>query len=242
MSHDMDLSTRPVDYVTAVVKASVGLVPFAGPFLAEFVGEVIPNQRLDRLAKFAEALARKLNTIEEAMLRSRMSDENFTDLLEESLHQVVRSTSDARREYIAGLLANGVKSEDISFIESKHLLKILGELNDIEVIWLRGYHDRSEASGQTEFMKKHEGVLGRVYPTYASPQADYDRAAIQESYALHMERLGLLRPKYKVDTKTKLPEFDRDKGMKRSGWEITALGHLLLRQMDMLQDSTSDSD
>ena len=47
-----------------------------------------------------------------------------------------------------GVVANSLKSEDISYVESKHLLRVLGELNDIEIIRLGRQLYRTYGSGQ----------------------------------------------------------------------------------------------
>lgn len=63
-------------------------------------------------------------------------------------------------------------------------------------------------------------------------QAVFDKATLQSSYDEHLARLGLLSPRYAVDHRTRLPEFDRRRGAQRlQGYELSALGHLLLRQV-----------
>ena len=41
------------------------------------------------------------------------------------MRHAARAVTEDRRRYLAALLANGIKSEDVSYIESKHLLKLL---------------------------------------------------------------------------------------------------------------------
>ncbi len=59
------------------------------------------------------------------------------DLIEEGFVQASRSLSNERREYIANVVANGISDEEKNYADSKYILKLLGELNDQEVIWLR---------------------------------------------------------------------------------------------------------
>ncbi len=232
-SNEQTLVSRPIDLVTSVVKGAIGAVPIAGPLLAEIAGTLIPNQRVDRLAKYAETLGERLASIEETTLRALLTNENFTDAVEETLRQAARSTSDERRSYIASLLANGIKSENIDFIETKNLLRLLSEINDIEVIWLRYYYGLHCGQRDEEFHNCHAATLEPSVAYYGLSQEKLDRVAIQESYKLHLESLGLLRSKIRFDNKTKLPEFDKNEGFKKSGFEITPLGQLLIRYIDM---------
>lgn len=70
-----------------------------------------------------------------------------------------------------------------------------------------------------------------------STQQEIDRAALGSEYRRHLVRLGLLSIKYKKPKRGDLPEFDEKSGsMKATGYELTALGRLLLRQIDILKD------
>lgn len=230
------LAPKTADYVASAAKAALGAVPFAGSLLAELAGTVIPNQRIDRIVGFAAELEQRLAGIEH-VVRAQLSTENFTDLMEEALRQAARSTSDDRRRHIANVIANSLRSDDISFVESKHLLRLLGEINDIEVVWLRFYL-HSTVGGDEAFRSKHGEVLAPVAPLMGSPQPEIDRKTLQDSYQQHLCQLGLLRERYRTDPRTKLPEFDQlTRSFKLAGYELTPLGRLLLRQVGFTETS-----
>lgn len=223
-----ELNPQAVDYVTSAAKAILGVVPIAGSLLTELAGTLIPNQRIDRLTKFAEALEIKLLKMEEGYVRAQLANEYFTDLLEEGLRQAARSVSDERREYIASVIANSLSSEDIEYIESNHLLKILGEINDLEIIWLRSYLVRT-MGGDRDYREKHQDVLKPIAAHMGAEQGVLDKETLQNSYKEHLSRLGLLKPSYRIDSKTRLPEYDSSGRMKVSSYDLTSLGRLLLR-------------
>jgi hypothetical protein len=221
-----ELANRGVDYVTSAAKAVLGMVPFAGSLLAELAGTVVPNQRIDRIVKFAEVLDERLAGLEQDFVRSQVTNENFTDLVEEGLRQAARSVSEERREYIASLIANSLKSEDIEYVESKHLLRILGELNDIEVVWLRFYLD-PVMNSDPEYRERHKEVLAPVVAYMGGPPQLIDKSALQKSYKDHMAELGLLDRRYELESSsfgTKL---------KPKGYDLSSLGRLLLREIDL---------
>jgi hypothetical protein len=233
------LAKSKADYVALVSKATLGAVPIVGSLLSELAGTIIPNQRIDRLTKFAKELEQRLGKIEEAAFRSHLMSEDFTDLLEEGLHQAARSTSDDRRHHIAGVIANSITSEDISFIESKHLLRVLGEINDIEVIWLRSYLNTRPGRDE-DFQEKHKDILASVRVPLGSPQAVVDKDTLQISYKEHLCQLDLLRQRHEIDSNTQLPVFDKRSGHpKVSGYEITRLGRFLLRQIEFENEAAT---
>ncbi|WP_421907866.1 hypothetical protein [Methanolacinia petrolearia] len=117
-----ELEIQTTDIVASALKSSLGILPIIGPIMGELVGYTIPNQRLDRLKKYCVELENKIGKIDSSILRLAIKDENFTDLLEESLRQSVRSLSDERRQYISSLIANSLTQEKIDFIESKQIL------------------------------------------------------------------------------------------------------------------------
>lgn len=229
------LQNTAIDYVASSVKATLGAVPFAGSLLSEIAGSVIPNQRIDRITDFAQRLERRIAHLERDTVRSEMDDEEFTDLVEESLRQAARATSGERREYLASLLANSLSEEAVEHSESRHLLRLLGELSDVEVIWLR-FYDNPVMGGDQQFRELHEAVLEPVAAHMGSTQEELDKAALQKSYKAHLERLGLIAGKLKTD-RDKNPELDQMSGeFKRQSYRTTSLGRLLLRSIDLASD------
>jgi hypothetical protein len=213
------LALRAPDYVASATKAVLGAAPFVGSLLGELVGVVIPNQRTDRLVKFAIELGERLVTLEDRAQDQLRTNEHFGELLEEGLRQAARSLSDERRQYIASMIANSLSSEAIAHEESRHLLRILGELNDIEIIWLRSHVDQA-IGGDQEFRSKHREILLPISREMGQPQSEIDRAALQDSYKQHLLQLGLLEA-----------EATRSgSSSDRINYRLTTLGRLLLQQ------------
>ena len=243
MNHESvpdDLNSGFVDYSVAIARGVAGLVPIVGPLLAEVVGVIIPRQRIDRVAKFAHELDLRLNSVKKSLLELKLNDDDFTDLIEEGFRQAARSLSDERRSYIASLVVNGLTSDDIDHSESKHLLRILNEINDIEVVWLRFYLVPT-IGGDESFREANKNTLELVRAHYGSSQEVIDKETLQNSYKEHLSQLGLLEKRYRVDSKTELPKFDSFSGaMEVQGYRLTGLGKLLLHEIGLgKEDDTS---
>ncbi|TDU25918.1 hypothetical protein DFR24_4365 [Panacagrimonas perspica] len=226
-----ELETKNTDYVASAARAILDGVPFVGSLLAELAGSLIPNQRIDRVAKFAVLLEARLSTLEKEALSRQARDPAGADLLEEALRQAASSLSDDRRERIASLIANGLSEGEVSYLESKHLLKILGELSDAELIWLRS-HLHDEIDGDSEFREKHSSVLNLPAAHLGSSQPDLDKNTVGESYRQHLVRTGLLENRYRTDPKTKELKVDSHGRLQVQRRTITSLGRLLLRVID----------
>jgi hypothetical protein len=171
----------------------------------------------------------RIGGLESQHVRKHLSDEEFTDLAEEAIRQAARSTSEDRRLYLANLLAQSLSAESITHSESKHLLRILGELSDVEVIWLRYYVDPT-IGGDREFRDMHQRVLEPVGGHLKSSIEEIDADALQTSYQEHLVRLGLIVPH--ISVRNKAPEFNPFTGhFKISYHHISRLGSLLLKQI-----------
>jgi outer membrane murein-binding lipoprotein Lpp len=205
--HQQELAPQAADYVAIAVRSILGATPFAGSLLVEIAGVVIPNQRMDRIAKFAAQLEARLDRLEQDLVVSQLHDEHFTDLMEEALRQASRSLSDDRRAQIAHLLVSSLGSDDITYLDSKHLLRIAGDLNDIEIIRLGRYVFDVTGTGE-DYWEKHASVLQPVGAYLGSSQGEIDRETLQESYDEHLEQLGLV-----------------------ADGELTRLGRLLCREL-----------
>jgi hypothetical protein len=230
------LKTTTSDYAVSAAKAALGAIPFVGSLLAEVAGTVIPNQRIDRVVKFARTLEDRIAEMDRDFVRAQITNENFTDLLEEGIRQAARSLSDERRQYLSSVIAKGLSSDDIEFFESKHLLRILGEINDVEVIILRSYLVPT-IGGDDEFREKHKDIIMQKPAYIGAPQEILDKAALHTSYKEHLVSLGLLDRRYETDIRTKEPRFDNfTGGLKVSGYQITPLGRLLLRHIGLSEE------
>ena len=229
-----DEGNSKVDIAVAISKGAVGALPFIGPLVAEVVGTLIPNQRIDRIERFLKKLDEKVQSLDREDIEERFESPEFVDLLEDGMYQAARALSDERLDYISSLLRNGLADDKLRHIELKRLLSLLDETNDVEVVILRAQAYHPESDPDTTFRDRHQNVLRFRAATKQSSQREMDEAAVYGNFKNHLERLGLLRPRFKRPRRGELPEFDRKTGrMKTSGHEITPLGRLLLRQIDV---------
>ena len=234
MLNNSSLDINRTDFNTKIAKTVVGLVPYVGGVLAELVDSIIPQQRMDRLVKFCKELDDRILKIENKNIHELFQNEEFVDLIEESFIQASRATTEERRGYIVFIVVNGITDETVNYQDSKYLLRLLSELNDIEVIWLR-YYLNPTLDGDKEFRKLHENVLTLVSSYKGADKATINKSLIQKSYKEHLERLQLIKGDIRFDKKTNLPEFDRITGLPKATFhKLTNLGEILLEHIGLL--------
>lgn len=236
MTKANSLENNKIDLLVSATKSIVGNILYVGPLLSELVGNLIPNQRIDRLTKYVKELDERLTKIPTEKINTLLNNEDFIDLIEEGFVQASRAITDQRRQYIASIICNGITDEAIQLNESKQLLKLLSELNDSEIIWLRFFLVPT-IGGDEDFRQKHSNIIQRI-PTYIGADDEtLMKAALQNSYKEHLERLQLIQHAIRIDNTTKMPEFDTFTGKpKRSYSDITTLGRLLLKQIGLIND------
>jgi hypothetical protein len=239
------LSVSASDTLASIIKGALGAVPFVGSLIAEFAGNVIPNQRLDRVVKFATILEQRLNETEKLAFRANLTNENFTDLIEESLKQATKAASDERLKFIASVIANGLSQAQIDLLEPKTFLKILGELSDTEIIWLCSYSRQHRHS--REFEDKHKDILSDAGRFYGAPKHLQNRQVLLDNYDAHLLNLGLLAKRISTEKKhigfelpqIELPEFDRFNRDFKFETNISKLGEMFLAHIGII--STPDN-
>jgi hypothetical protein len=235
---DLDLLKQDkVDHIVSTTKSVVGSIPMIGPLLSEVVGSIVPNQRIDRITRFLDILEQRLDNVESEIIDVKLKDVECIDLIEEGFLQASRALSDERRVYIANIVANGISDAAIDYYEAKFVMKIVQELNDQEVIWLRSYLCIT-LGGDEEFREKHKNILELTHVYIGSDDRTKEKGALQESYKLHLHRLNLITPSYSIDYDTGMPEFDDISGQQKvSYWYLTALGRLALKLIDLYDKS-----
>ena len=231
-----DLEVRKNDLIASTLRGVCGTLPVVGPSIAEIIGYVIPNQRIDRIASLLKALESKIDPEEKANVEARMLEEKSIDLMEDGFLQAARALSEERIEYIASLLKNSLTDEDLEQNAYKRLLFILSETNDIEVLLLKYYTKITTIERAEEFQSKYPGIL-TDYLSIGTSQKEVDKQAICEAYTINLSRLGLIKSMFDRPWKDELPELDEETGMMKSiGYYITDLGKLLLRSIDQSEE------
>lgn len=112
-------------------------------------------------------------------------------------------------------------------------MRILGQINDIEVIWLR-YYSFPLLKGDDVFRNFHQKTIESVVVTLGSYETTVDKQALQRNYVQHLVSLGLLEKPLYIDSKTGLPVFDKHIGAwKTHSHQVTNLGKLLLQYIGL---------
>ena len=231
-----ELENRKEDLIASALKGVCGTLPIVGPSIAEIIGYVIPNQRIDRIAALLKALESKIDPEEKTKVEAKMLEEKSIDLMEDGFLQAARALSEERIEHIASLLKNGLTDEDLERNAYKRLLFILGEINDLEVLLLKFYTSLTTIGRAEEFRSKHPGILTE-YINIGTSRKEVDKHAISEAYITNLSRLGLIKSMFDRPWRDELPELDEQTGMmKSSGYHITDLGKLLLRSIDQSEE------
>lgn len=111
--------------------------PIVGPILGEILAATIPNQRMDRMARYLEKIRQAFP--EERLEEIKANDEKIA-LLEEGMYSASFSTQKSRTDRIASIVIDGLSREAIDLDRSTHLLNLIRTLTDFDVILLHRYN------------------------------------------------------------------------------------------------------
>jgi hypothetical protein len=239
LERQLALNNTTIDHVTSSAKAITGMVPIVGSILTEVIGNIIPNQRLDRIAKFLQLLSERLSILEQKIVEDKFKQTESIDLLEDAFIQASRATTDERLKHIAEVVANGLSPDEIKHAEAKRMLWLLGQLNDAELIILRSrlVSTVEDAEADSEFRKKHGDLITPPALHRGSSEADFEESALKISYRQNLSDLGLIENVYATPRKNEMPEFDNRTGMmKVRSTSVTRLGKMLLRYLNLIPD------
>jgi len=240
MEDKVDISIieeNEVDLLTTSFKGSAGMIPILGPYFAEIIGMLVPNQRVDRITTFLKLFYKKFEeqNIELEILKEKMKNENFINLFDDISWQAAKSTSNERKEYLASILINGLTDDKIDEIQKNIFLNIISELNDIEILIL--YSHTRTARSDEKFQKEHQETLMPPRAHLGASQDVINESILFNTYKEKLVRLNLLTKKFKKPRKGESPEFDEKTGMiKSNGFEITSIGRLFLKYIGLLRN------
>lgn len=226
-----DLQNNKIDFVASTLKGVLGAVPFVGSAIGEAITVFLPEQRMDRFAKYLQEIGEKVESahLTDQLLQERLSEIERVELLQEGAIHASRSVSDDRRSYLSNMVAHGICSEKIDFSEQMHFMRMLSDLTDVEIIILRYYlHDGKD--GDQEFRGRHKPIYDLPLISQDSTKEDGERLALQMSYRVHLASLGLLQQTNVIEAHI---DTIRTTDQKSAKYEITDLGGLFLKRIEM---------
>ncbi|MFN3213731.1 MAG: hypothetical protein ACE37M_11540 [Henriciella sp.] len=222
------------DRLVASLKGAASILPLAGGPLAELIGEIVPNQRLDRLTAYVRALANRVELLDEAQTKALLQDAETIDLVERGAYSAVRATTEDRIAHIVALVNAGLTKGERDRVRRKRLLGVLDALDVDEFSILRAYGVSTDMTMGSDEDDPFESVDRVFEPTMDDTEEDIERHHLYELGVSNLLRLGLLRRRYPArSTLGELPEFDPRTGEFKGSVEISSLGRLLLREIGL---------
>jgi hypothetical protein len=219
------------DRGVSLVRGAIGAVPFAGGIISAIIGEVIPQQRTQRIESYLRYLNDRLDSVAPEKLGPLKEPENV-ELFEEGAMQAARALSDERRAQIARLVAHGMSGDEKERIEAKRLLNIFNQIDDDQIIILMSYLGRY--ARDQDFRSKNAEILRPERPHINSTDDVREKWVVAQIAHDSLVRLGLLGQHFGIQKKDQSPQFDYKTGMlKLTRLELTTLGRLLLQRLEL---------
>lgn len=175
---DKTLGNTHADRTAALARALAGSVPVAGPFIAELVTAVIPNQRLDRVEAFLLALAEELERLGAS---SKLSQSSNVPLVEEGIAQATRAFTGERRQFLANCVAHGVDADEQDKLNELKILRLLDEVGDDDLLIL---HAVGGPQADAKLGALKPPPLGANAPDKDRARGELHRASIRKLLAI----------------------------------------------------------
>lgn len=201
------------------MRAMAGSVPVAGPFLAELLTAVIPNQRLDRVEDFLRKLAHEVERLSAA---GKITQASNIPLIEEGLFQAARAFTAVRRTFLAKCVAHGVCADDSNKLVELRILQVLDGLGDDDFLLLDAMYERGT-------WRK----LRNLRPDPLRANASDDDRAKHEIYRAAFPRLvalGVLSQS--IYTDEIMPDYHLGTELEDRHF-VSALGRLVLKRIGL---------
>jgi hypothetical protein len=123
-------------------------------------------------------------------VEQRFHTPEFLDIFEDCVSQTGRAVTDDRLENLASVLEKSLTDEQIKHLQTKRLLSILSELNDVEVIILQSYGYMNP----TEFRDQHKSIFQNAVIHHTASEEEKEENAMYINYTDNLINLGLIGP------------------------------------------------
>lgn len=206
------------DVIVSALRTALSVAGPMGAIVGEFLTQLVPDQRMDRLQDFVERLDDRLTSLEDKFKARLHQSPVYAAFTEQVMVAAVRTPSRERHRDLAELLRTGLTKSDADLVRHQTLLTLLDRLNNVQIIILVGYGDFADPGGpdRLKFFETHRDA----FPEPSAMNSTADEAVAWDMYR-HYEsellRVGLLREVESVA-----------KASTRGRLVITPIGKLLL--------------
>ena len=215
------LKTNATDYIVSVLKGLLGIIPYAGSAAGEVVSWTIPNQRIDRISKYIEYIAKrivKLENTQKEWLEKLKNSKNNLLLFELATKYSMETNSDILHHSYAYLVFDSIENKNLDDSRNEKLLRTLSELTEDEIIHLINFSQDKALFSSSEFDKKYEDIIMPKSRTDHIPENEIHNA-FRNEYILTLEQKGLI---------TIIKRLDGNYPINTKDVRITDYGYLLV--------------
>lgn len=131
--------------LNATVKMGLSLIPIVGPALAISYDEINNKIQVERLESFIEELRKEINALGVTVHNSIISNEEFGIVVEKVFKSVKDESNPIKREYFKRLFINGLIINDVESYRIEIFIRVLSELNIVDIKMLRLLHEKKES-------------------------------------------------------------------------------------------------
>jgi hypothetical protein len=190
------LADGPGDRAATILRSLTSAIDLVAPGLGsvfgELIGVVIPGLKSDRLALYVTKIASRLRASEEGLAhvsrRLASLEVDGLGLFEDGAKAAIDATTERRIDAIASVVIAGLSSDSREAIDSRRVLRTLGELDEVELDLLLAFTRRA-LEGRRSFEDNTEAhkLMG---PHNDSPAYAVWQLAFQRLVGLNLLHIG----------------------------------------------------
>ena len=224
-------NNKKEDFLAAIGRGAAGAIPFVGTFVGELITNIIPGQRIDRIAKFLDELNKRVTELE-VNVQEKMQHPENVDLFEEGCYQACRAVTEERLNYIVNLVSNGINDNVKEYIKHKKLLSILQELNDLEISLLVIYYKK-----QYEDVKQLLSCNSSLRQFFLKHNTNNEDICLKQACITKLVSLNLLDAKGYYGLKWEIIDNEQSNSEYALDEDISQLGEYFLQKLGLIDDN-----
>lgn len=191
------LDSNTIDKKVAILKAAISsiLPGFAGNLISEIVGSLIPNQQMDRVVEclkeinsIVEENSTRIRNVEELLSKITASKSNLL-LFEQTIRYSSQTESLIKHHSYAYFIFNVILEKEYDEGEKEYVLKIISELNEIEILLLIALENVEHSLDESAFYNKYGKFIQRKSEFGSQEEKDFN--SLQDAYFCDLVIKGL---------------------------------------------------
>lgn len=138
------------EIMTMITKAGLNMVPMVGGAIGSIIGDLQAQRKEERMNEFLVSFTSEMQERIEKIESSYIMQDDFLDIFENILRDIMNQRAKIKRECFRHLLVNSITTPNTTYNMTEEYQFILLRMSEIHILILEGFYEKRHINKNSE--------------------------------------------------------------------------------------------